>query len=177
MRALVWKLFPTIFFHCTGRTCSKTSCKEHIPVNSIASGDHSLDFPTSSGLSSAGSQGQLPPGREPCGGQRCAGTSFVCFEQSAMGFAVFFARSVVNGPNPRQFAPTAFQKWIAVALQYLKEIDQISSRRHEICTKQPPAASQAPATNNPAPKAKPKTTGKGKGKPATASAAEASEEA
>lgn len=44
---------------------------------------------------------------------------------------LFSGRSLAAGANPRPFAPTASQRWVTTALQYLKELDVISSRRAE----------------------------------------------
>ena len=73
---------------------------------------------------------------------------FVCLEQSAMDQgnmqvglllsltedppqSLFTGRSLASGANPKPFAPTAHQRWVTIALQYLKELDVISTRRSE----------------------------------------------
>ena len=112
---------------------------------------------------------------------------FVCLEQAAMdngnmqvrlllslqedpAQTLFSARSVATMTNPRPFAPTAHQRWVTTALQYLKEMDVISTRRNEVTSAKGsgdagggnPTAAAAAA--NPAPKKKPKAKGGGKGK-------------
>ena len=42
--------------------------------------------------------------------------------------SLFSMRSVAMGAHPRPFAPTANQRWITSALQYLKEMDVISTK-------------------------------------------------
>eukprot|EP00438_Fugacium_kawagutii_P001143 Skav218134 [mRNA] locus=scaffold759:371388:377624:- [translate_table: standard] len=48
---------------------------------------------------------------------------------------VFTGRSLASGSTSRPFAPTAHQRWITTALQYLKEMDVISTRRQEATKK------------------------------------------
>ena len=45
--------------------------------------------------------------------------------------SLFSGRSLAAQTHPRPFAPTAHQKWITTALQFLKEMDVISARRAE----------------------------------------------
>ena len=47
-------------------------------------------------------------------------------------------RSILATVNPRPFAPTASQRWATVALQNLKELDVLSTRRREIAGKEQP---------------------------------------
>ena len=102
---------------------------------------------------------------------------FVCLEQTAMDngkmevglllalvedppHSLFSGRSVAVAANPRPFAPTASQRWVTTALQYLKEMDVISTRRAEVTSSTKTATTDA---NNAAPG--PKKKGKGKGGP------------
>lgn len=123
---------------------------------------------------------------------------FVCLEQAAMDGgslqvglllsltedppqSLFTGRSIAAGAQPRAFAPTASQKWITIALQYLKEMDVISTRRSEITggkasTDSAAAASSAAATAAPTPKRKAKAKGGGRGKSGSQSAQPAEEE-
>ena len=71
---------------------------------------------------------------------------------------LFSNRSFTSIARQRAFAATADQKWITVALQYLKELDTIQSRRAE-ATKEKPSS---PPTSEPAAKKKAKGRGKGK---------------
>lgn len=107
---------------------------------------------------------------------------FVCLEQSAMDGGkmdvglllalvedppqtLFTGRSLAAGSTPRPFAPTANQKWVTTALQYLKELDTISTRRAE-ATSNKSGPSETAGSNpspNPRPKAK-KGAGKGAAK-------------
>ena len=113
---------------------------------------------------------------------------FVCMEQSAMDGkmdiglllalvedppqTVFSGRSLAATVNPRPFAPTASQRWATVALQYLKELDVLSTRRREITGKDQPQPREQP---NPTAKPSPKKKG-GKGA-AKAKASQDQEEA
>eukprot|EP00438_Fugacium_kawagutii_P009397 Skav231303 [mRNA] locus=scaffold161:316430:318046:- [translate_table: standard] len=70
---------------------------------------------------------------------------------------VFTNRSLAPGARQVAFAPLADQRWITTALQYIKELDTISSRRGEVAQpKNPPPA--------PNPKGGPKKKPKGAGK-------------
>ena len=88
----------------------------------------------------------------------------VCLEQTAMDNgeeppqAMFNNRSLATSGRPKAFAPLADQRWITTALQYLKELDAISSRRSEVTagTQKPTAAKEDTVT--------PKRKAKGKGK-------------
>ena len=107
---------------------------------------------------------------------------FVCLEQASMDggklevglllalvedppASLFSGRSQALAANPRPFAPTANQRWITTALQYLKEMDVIATRRAEVT--QTKTSSPDPNPNTPNPKKK------GKGKGARAKAAPA----
>eukprot|EP00435_Cladocopium_sp_Y103_P003960 s4316_g1.t1 len=70
--------------------------------------------------------------------------------------AMFSNRSLAVGGRPRAFAPLADQRWVTTALQYLKELDTITSRRAEVAT---PTAKAAPARED-APASKRKAKGK-----------------
>ena len=88
--------------------------------------------------------------------QDAIGLLFVCLEQTAMDSGnmqvglllslqedppqtVFSGRSLASGANPRPLAPTACQKWVTTALQYLKELDVISTKRAEATSKGQPS--------------------------------------
>ena len=109
---------------------------------------------------------------------------FVCLEQTSMDGgsmqvglllslqedppqALFTNKSLANAALPRPFAPTAHQRWVTTALQYLKEMDVISTRRMEIAggkntDKSITAAANSDGPANPNPKKKPKGKGGGK---------------
>ena len=112
---------------------------------------------------------------------------FVCLEQTAMDngkmevglllalvedppHSLFSGRSVAMAANPKPFAPTANQRWVTTALQYLKEMDVISTRRAEVTAAKSSTSDQTP--NAPGPKKK----GKGKGAKAKASPQNAQQE-
>ena len=114
---------------------------------------------------------------------------FVCLEQTSMDNgrmdiglllalaedppqSLFSGRSLAASVNPRPFAPTASQRWATIALQYLKEMDVIATRRKEVTGKDPPAKDPPNPTSKPTPKRK---GGKGAAK-AKASNADPEEE-
>ena len=71
--------------------------------------------------------------------------------------ALFTGRSLCKSSLRRPFAPTASQRWITVALQYLKEMDVIATRRLEVTApkkggEQGGGDSQAPTAPAPASK-------------------------
>jgi hypothetical protein len=125
---------------------------------------------------------------------------FVCLEQTAMDqgnmqvglllsltedppAALFSARSLSMGALPRPFAPTAHQRWITTALQYLKEMDVIATRRAEVTSGKTGAdknstASASGETQAAAPKKKQKGkgTGGGRGQKGASSSNQAEEE-
>ena len=76
-------------------------------------------------------------------------------------YSLFSGRSVAVSANPRPFAPTANQHWVTTALQYLKEMDVISSRRAEV------TSNKQSTTDNPPNAPGLKKKGKGKGGPKT----------
>lgn len=115
---------------------------------------------------------------------------FTCLEQTAMDSGkmevglllaltedppqtVFSGRSLAAGSNPKPFAPTAHQRWITTALQFLKEMDAISTRRQE-ATKSTAASSgdQQSAAASTKAAAKKKTKGRGRGDQKTSQAVE-----
>ena len=116
---------------------------------------------------------------------------FVCMEQGAMDggnlnlglllalvedppYSLFSQRTLASSPNPRPFAPSASQRWATVALQYLREMDLISTRRTEInqrggggggtSSSSTMGGATTAATGNPQAKAAAKKRGKGRGK-------------
>ena len=105
---------------------------------------------------------------------------FVCLEQTALDngnmqvglllsltedppSSLFSARSIATAANPKPFAPTASQKWVTVALQYLKEVDIITTRRQEI-TAPKNQSSKGETESQPKAASKKKPKGRGKGK-------------
>ena len=107
---------------------------------------------------------------------------FVCLEQTAMDNgnmqvglllsltedppqALFTNKSVMSAALPRPFAPTAHQRWVTTALQYLKEMDVISTRRSEVVAAQTGAhrTNNSNSSDQPATTAAPKKKQKGKG--------------
>lgn len=105
---------------------------------------------------------------------------FTCLEQTAMDGGkmevglllaltedppqtVFSGRSLAAGSNPKPFAPTAHQRWITTALQFLKEMDAISSRRQE-ATKTASSSSGDHQNTAATTKAAAKKKGKGRGR-------------
>eukprot|EP00435_Cladocopium_sp_Y103_P055503 s1300_g18.t1 len=72
---------------------------------------------------------------------------------------VFTNRNLSGVMRGRAFAPLAEQKWITIALAYVKEMDLISSRRQDLTGK--PERSTA---ETPGPKKQPNKKQKGKGK-------------
>eukprot|EP00435_Cladocopium_sp_Y103_P062720 s916_g24.t1 len=110
---------------------------------------------------------------------------FVCLEQTAMDNGnmqvglllslqedppqtIFSARSLATAALPRPFAPTAHQKWVTTALQFLKEMDTIATRRSEVMGSKQSEKTGANAQGSDSastapPKRKPKAKGGGKG--------------
>lgn len=105
---------------------------------------------------------------------------FTCLEQTAMDNGkmevglllslqedppqtVFTGRSLAAGSTAKPFAPTAHQRWITTALQYLKEMDVISSRRQEATKRGEQATGDQTtgAATKAAAKKKPKGRGRG----------------
>ena len=85
--------------------------------------------------------------------------------QDDLPAGIFQNRQSGQFSRSRSFAPLADQRWITVALAYLKEMDTIQSKRLELTggpPKQPPATPVAPT---PKTKPGPKKKGKGKGQP------------
>ena len=109
--------------------------------------------------------------------QDCIALLLVCLEQTAMDSgnmqvglllsltedppqSLFSNRSLAMSSRPRAFAPTADQKWITCALQFLKELDTISARRLEVAA----PSKNPPGDPDPKPTPKKKQKGGGKGK-------------
>eukprot|EP00438_Fugacium_kawagutii_P001505 Skav202551 [mRNA] locus=scaffold2011:393014:394735:- [translate_table: standard] len=63
----------------------------------------------------------------------------------------------------RSFVPLADQRWITIALAYLKELDTIQTKRQELATPSKAAPASPATTANPKAKNNPKKKGKGKG--------------
>ena len=75
---------------------------------------------------------------------------------------VFSNRLVTSTARTRSFAPLADQKWITVALQYLREMDVINNKRQEFAGKA--SGSGADPADDPKPKVRPKSKQKGRGR-------------
>ena len=75
---------------------------------------------------------------------------------------VFSNRLVTSTARTRSFAPLADQKWITVALQYLREMDVINNKRQEFAGKTSGGGSDP--TDDPKPKVRPKSKQKGRGR-------------
>eukprot|EP00435_Cladocopium_sp_Y103_P041612 s550_g11.t1 len=100
--------------------------------------------------------------------------SVLCL-QDDLPAGIFQNRNAGVLARNKSFSPLADQRWITVAIAYLKEMDTIAAKRSEISGVTPPKAS--PATGPPGPKAKPGAKKKGKGKGTTATPAEEPEDA
>lgn len=75
--------------------------------------------------------------------------------------ALFSGRSVSSGALPRPFGPTAHQRWITMALQYLKEMAVIATRNAEVTAGK--ASAEKATSSSGADAAAPKKKQKGKG--------------
>lgn len=99
----------------------------------------------------------------------------VCLEQSALDngrmdiglllslsedppAGVFQNKAVTNYAKGRAFAPLAEQKWVTIALSYIKEMDLIASKRQDATGGKP---SQEGGGDQPNPKKAPKSKAKG----------------
>lgn len=91
---------------------------------------------------------------------------------------LFSGRSLAAGANPRPFAPTASQRWVTTALQYLKELDVISSRRAEATNNRQSNTDQGGTSATPSGRPRPKKgAGRGAAKAKAAATQNAEEEA
>ena len=86
--------------------------------------------------------------------------SVLCL-QDDLPSSIFLNRNAGSLSRSRSFSPLADQKWITVALAYLKELDTIQTKRAEFVGGNPKATSTASPA--PKPKGTPKRKGKGKG--------------
>ena len=101
----------------------------------------------------------------------------VCLEQAAMDngrldvamllslsedppAGVFQTKAVTTYAKGRAFAPLAEQKWVTIALAYIKEMDPIASKRLD-ASGQRPAKDDPPPNPSPNPKKQPKKGAKG----------------
>ena len=81
--------------------------------------------------------------------------------QDDLPASIFLNRNVGAFSRSRSFAPLAEQRWVTVALAYLKELDTIQAKRTELEGKPKP---NTPPPGSPAPKAKPNAKRKGRGR-------------
>ncbi len=77
--------------------------------------------------------------------------------------SIFTNRQVVAISRSRSFAPLADQKWVTVALAYLREMDLIASKRLEFTGGGKASLAGNEETPTPKPKGAPKRKGRGKG--------------
>ncbi len=77
--------------------------------------------------------------------------------------SIFTNRQVVATSRSRSFAPLADQKWVTVALAYLREMDLIASKRLEFTGGGKASLVGNEENPNPKPKGAPKRKGKGSG--------------
>ena len=87
--------------------------------------------------------------------------TLLCLQEDAPS-SIYVNRHLSSTSRARSFTPLASQKWITVALAYLKEIDVISVKRNEMLGARP---SGAASSDDPAPKVKPKPGPKKKWRP------------
>ena len=119
-----------------------------------------------------GSMHELPPGGQCACSEGChqppfclPGTVSDGWRQDGCGAAVGFGgrpspdviygEVFAAGSTPRPFAPTANQKWVTTALQYLKELDTISTRRAEATSNK--SGPSETAGSNPSPESPPQS--------------------
>ncbi len=76
---------------------------------------------------------------------------------------VFTNRQLSQISRARSFAPLADQRWVTVALAFLKELDTISAKRAEIVGGSSGLGTGSGLKETPKPKPQPKKKGKGKG--------------
>lgn len=99
--------------------------------------------------------------------------SVLCL-QDDLPAGIFQNRNAGVLARNKSFSPLADQRWITVAIAYLKEMDTIAAKRNEIAGAAPAKAS--PVSSQPGPKPKPGPKKKGRGKGAAAPLAEEQEE-
>ena len=88
--------------------------------------------------------------------------SVLCL-QDDLPASIFVNRNAGALSRSRSFAPLADQKWITVALAYLKELDTIQSKRAEFVGATAKPTASVPSSPTPKPKGGPKKKGRGKG--------------
>lgn len=81
--------------------------------------------------------------------------------QDDLPSSIFVNRNAGAMARTKSFSPLANQRWITVALAYIKEMDTIQAKRAELGSTA--KASEAAQPSNPKPKAIAKRKGKGKG--------------
>ena len=77
--------------------------------------------------------------------------------------SIFTNRQVVATSRSRSFAPLADQRWITVALAYLREMDLIANKRLEFAGGGKASLGGSEEVPTPKPKGAPKKKGRGKG--------------
>ena len=87
--------------------------------------------------------------------------TLLCLQEDAPS-SIYVNRHLSSTSRARSFTPLASQKWVTVALAYLREIDVISVKRNEMLGSRP---SGAASSDDPAPKVKPKPAPKKKWRP------------
>ena len=119
----------------------------------------------------------FPPGRKLASSQGCdspsvGGSGPGMFRQ----WQIRASKSVGALSRAKAFTPLADQKWVTVALAYLKELDTITANRMELggVSKQNPFATGS-SEDPPKPKPQPKKTEKGRGRGSHASKTETEE--
>ena len=73
--------------------------------------------------------------------------------------SIFINRQQSRLSRSRAFSPLADQRWVTVALAYVKELDVITTKRQELAG----GLGKPPTASDPAPKPKPGPKKKGKG--------------
>lgn len=99
--------------------------------------------------------------------------SVLCLQDDLLA-GIFQNRNAGVLARNKSFSPLADQRWITVAIAYLKEMDTIAAKRNEIAGAAPAKAS--PVSSQPGPKPKPGPKKKGRGKGAAAPLVEEQEE-
>lgn len=87
--------------------------------------------------------------------------TLLCLQEDAPS-SIYVNRHLSSTSRARSFTPLASQKWVTVALAYLREIDVISVKRNEMLGSRP---SGGASSDDPAPKVKPKPAPKKKWRP------------
>ncbi len=108
-------------------------------------------------------------------GGRMEVAGLLCLQEDVPS-SVFTNRQLASTSRTRSFAPLADQRWITVALQYLREMDVIETKRQEFASNQRASGGGFVVDAEdprPKPKAKAKYRGRGRGRGGQANAEEA----